>query len=400
MNILIITALRPTESNSMGGIFVTRRIKRLQECGIQCHVVSFYIEDCWLIGWMKRRLNKKTDKKEPYHPQIKRDGVTYNFIKIKLAFFDHIFYTKFIGKIMGKGIKKSIRLEDYDIIHSHWVYPHGYAASLLKTETGIPCIITAHGSDIHTNPKKRPDTKEFTIFALENANYVIFVSNKLVQQAKELGYSGKNAVVIPNGVNTKEFFPRNKDEARTSLGLPDNSTYVGYVGNLLEVKGADRLPEIFSHIKKKVPGVEFIVIGDGILRPQIAHDLSMYSIGDSALKGMIEPADIPTWMNALDVLIMPSREEGFGIVALEAQACGVPVVGSDAGGIPEAVGECGVIVKQGANFEERFAEAVIKILENPPDPDSIRKRALEFDLRRTVQKEIDVYYLTLPVEKK
>ncbi|MFY9405673.1 MAG: glycosyltransferase, partial [Candidatus Methanoculleus thermohydrogenotrophicum] len=72
-------------------------------------------------------------------------------------------------------------------------------------------------------------------------------------------------------------------------------------------------------------------------------------------------------------------------------ACGVPVVGSDAGGIPEAVGEGGLIVEEGDEFEERFAEAVCTVLHNPPSPEKLRKRAQEYDWEKTVQKEVEVY---------
>ena len=78
-------------------------------------------------------------------------------------------------------------------------------------------------------------------------------------------------------------------------------------------------------------------------------------------------------------------------VVLEAQACGVPVVGSNAGGIPEAVGEGGLIVEEGDEFEERFAEAVCTVLRNPPSPEKLRKRAQEYDWEKTVQKEVEVY---------
>jgi len=79
-------------------------------------------------------------------------------------------------------------------------------------------------------------------------------------------------------------------------------------------------------------------------------------------------------MNAMDVMILPSRNEGFGAVIIEAQACGVPVVGSSNGGIPEAIGDGGIVVEEGENFEKRFAEAVINFLENPIDSNYIREK--------------------------
>lgn len=96
-------------------------------------------------------------------------------------------------------------------------------------------------------------------------------------------------------------------------------------------------------------------------------------------------------MNAMDVMILPSRNEGFGAVVIEAQSCGVPVVGSDNGGIPEAVGNGGIIVKEGDYFEKRFATAVIELLDNPIDSETLRQRSLSFSWQNIVNKELEIY---------
>jgi len=96
-------------------------------------------------------------------------------------------------------------------------------------------------------------------------------------------------------------------------------------------------------------------------------------------------------MNAMDVLIMPSKNEGWPCVVLEAQACGVPVVGSNVGGIPEAVGNEGAIVRNSEDFENRFAETVIKVLNKKFDTLLLHRKAKNYDWRYIVEREINIY---------
>jgi len=96
-------------------------------------------------------------------------------------------------------------------------------------------------------------------------------------------------------------------------------------------------------------------------------------------------------MNAMDVMILPSRNEGFGAVIIEAQACGVPVVGSSNGGIPEAIGDGGIVIEEGEDFEKRFAEAVVEMLKNPIEREYLRERALGFSWENIVKREVAVY---------
>jgi len=93
----------------------------------------------------------------------------------------------------------------------------------------------------------------------------------------------------------------------------------------------------------------------------------------------------------MDVMILPSRNEGFGCVVLEAQACGVPVVGSDNGGIPEAIGNGGIVVPDGHNFEERFAKNVVAMLNNLIPSSKLRSRALMYNWTVIIKKEINIY---------
>jgi glycosyltransferase involved in cell wall biosynthesis len=96
-----------------------------------------------------------------------------------------------------------------EIIHVHWAFPHGYYGVKIAKHFGIPCVITSHGSEI-PNALLKYRTRKYMMWTLKNADKVIFVSQGQLNSALELGYSGKNAVIISNGVNIDEFYPMPK----------------------------------------------------------------------------------------------------------------------------------------------------------------------------------------------
>jgi teichuronic acid biosynthesis glycosyltransferase TuaC len=280
----------------------------------------------------------------------------------------------------------------YNLINAHFVSA-GYPAYVLRKKYGIPYVVTTHGSDIHTHPLKNRITKKITVEILECANRVIFVSEYLLEEAKRLGYNPSNAVVVPNGIHERYLCLQDEEK------LEKSSKVIGFVGNLVPIKRADRLAEIFFKINQVYPNSEFIVIGDGILRSNIERKLCSLKIDNRvSFTGRIHPYDVPIKISEMDVLVLPSRREGFGKVAVEAQARGVPVVASNNGGIPEAVGNGGYIVDEGPDFEERFARAVVKMLDNPIDRDSLKARAQEYTWEKIVQREIEVYKEVLEIE--
>jgi glycosyltransferase involved in cell wall biosynthesis len=164
---------------------------------------------------------------------------------------------------------------------------------------------------------------------------------------------------------------------------------VGFVGGLKKVKRADKLPEIFSYISS-IYDAEFLIVGNGELKENIENECKKRRLKVKFVGG-VPHEDVPYYMNAMDVMILPSRNEGFGAVVIEAQGCGVAVVGSSNGGIPEAIGDGGIVVEEGEDFEKRFAESVVKLLEDPIDGSYLRNRALGFSWESIVEKEIEVY---------
>ena len=321
------------------------------------------------------------------------DGIKYKYAVFSRSLGD-VFNSRVLkknnqikdSKEVAEDLFDKIRDNEFDIIHAHGMYepPAGLVAKLLSQKLSVPYVVTCHGSDINL---AMPKAKELYVDVLENASKVIFVSNALLNKAKSFGYAGENSVVIPNGIEPDIFKPFDKGKTKKELGL--SKKVVGFVGGLKEVKRADKLPEIFSYISS-IYDAEFLVVGDGELREGIENECKKRKLKVKFV-GRVSHEDVSYYMNAMDVMILPSRNEGFGAVVIEAQGCGVTVVGSSNGGIPEAIGDGGIVVEEGEDFEKRFAEAVVEMLKNPIERGYLRERAVGFSWENIVKREVAVY---------
>ncbi len=388
---LVITNLFPYPGNETRGNFITNRLKALKKFNVDFNVFGTISQDS-VFAKVFRKITGSA-RQEKYGDYYEIDGIRYDYLSFDRRLYD-IFseyvlkkdYTLEYAKELANKKYKSFVQEKYDLIHAHGMYtpPAGLVAKLLSQKLNIPYVVTCHGSDINLLME---NAKELYIDVLGNADKVIFVSNALLNKAKSLSYSGTNAVVIPNGIDPKIFKPLDKEKIKRELGL--NKKVVGYVGNLKYVKRADKFSEIFENIALKQE-VEFLVVGDGELRENVEKECKQKSLKVKFV-GRVPNDEVPYYMNAMDVMILPSRNEGFGAVVIGAQACGVPVVGSSNGGIPEAIGDGGMAVEEGEDFEKRFADAVVELLKNPINSSYLRERALGFSWENIVKKEVKVY---------
>ncbi|MGB9790507.1 MAG: glycosyltransferase family 4 protein [Thermotoga caldifontis] len=389
MKLLVVTNLSPLDSNPNAGIFVARRLQHYKSFGVDFDAISLGLKDGKIVTAIKKLLQRPS-----YEPLEEHEGVKFKPVLInrdlRMVLMNKISRSYFvkIADQFAEAIERSFDLREYDLIHAHGMYnvPAGLIAKILAEKYEKPFVVTLHGSDVNILMPRR---KEIYVNVLEKASATIFVSRALLEKAKSMGFSGKNAVVIPNGYDETIFKPMNKEAARKELGIhKEGYKYVGFVGNLIPIKRADKLGEIFHLIAKEIPEIFFIVVEDGPLREKIEKETKGLNI---VFTGRIPQKDVAKYMNAMDVMVLPSREEGFGAVVIEAQACGTCVIGSSNGGIPEAIGFPEYVVKEGDQFEERFAKRVVEVLKEGYDMNRILERVKEFTWKNIVGKEIDVY---------
>jgi glycosyltransferase involved in cell wall biosynthesis len=391
LKILYITNLFPYLENDSRGNFITNRLKVLRKSNIDFSAFGTISQDNLFVKTFRKIIG--STRREKYENYYEIDGIRYNYLSFDRRLYD-IFseyvlkkdYTLEYAEELANKKYKSFVQKKYNLIHAHGMYdpPAGLVAKLLSEKLNIPYVVTCHGSDINLLMEKATG---LYIDVLENAAKVIFVSNALLNKAKFYGYSGSNSVVIPNGIEPNLSKPLDREKIKRELGL--NKKVVGFVGGLKPIKRADKFSEIFENISS-TQEVEFLVVGDGELREKIEKKCEQKNLNVKFV-GRVPNDEAPYYMNAMDVMILPSRNEGFGSVIIESQACGVPVVGSSNGGIPEAIGDGGIVVEEGENFEKRFADAVVELLENPIEREYLRERALGFSWKSIVKQEVAVY---------
>lgn len=356
MKILYINAMGAKEKNPMGGIFVTQRIKALQQMNVEVIPQVYSIEYSKLTKFIMKHVMHKP-LPELGETVGNHFGVEYEVRKVDSGVLDALL-NRFRIYMVGKKIEKSIlndieKNEGIDLIHLHWLWPVGIGVKKVAESKKIPYILTCHGSDVLFGLKIK-NIKVKMLEIMENAFAVEFVSNALLQSTIELGYSGKNARVIYNGIDTEVFWTKQE------LRRPE---VIGFVGNLIEVKGADRIPVIFRQIYERTNGtVRFIVVGQGPLEESIKKEMIGVPV---CFTGALQPNELAEEYRKMDILVIPSRSEGYSCVAKEAQACGVIPVGNDIGGIKEAISEYGTVVKCDDDEEVsvKIAEVVLEYIE-------------------------------------
>ena len=261
----------------------------------------------------------------------------------KRYFIDWLLSMKFHRKpyrSLGEVKRLSSFFKDYDLIISHSFYC-GNIALAARQLFGVPYVTNWHGSEIHTQPFRNPYQLKLTKKILENAEMNFFVSKSLGEIASSFAGDIKKDVLY-NGVSDR-FYLYNKDKKETlrqEYGV-EGSKVVAFVGNLISIKNPLLLPGIFAKVKSKYgDNIRFWVVGDGILRKQLEVEIKKEGLEKITTFWGNQPFDkMPDIMNCIDVLVLPSLNESFGMVLVEAMACGANAVGARVGGIPEIIGE-------------------------------------------------------------
>lgn len=381
--------------SEMKGImnYVHEKAKHLQQIvSLTCDIYILRSIPSSLFSFLTQKSIKGLISKRPQSERITSyDGVSYHNLWYSYGLLSNIFVTKLRKQPLGDYVvARFLRIfKDYDVVASHTLVGH-YLAAKIKQKYKIPFVATWHGSDINVDPFKYSVAKKYTSVIIKNADANLFVSRALLNASDRVYSSGRKDVIY---TGPSEFFKRlSIDEVlkyRNEHQSRDGEIILGFIGNLIPIKNVLIIPEILAKVRSKLPPKTkfvFWIAGNGGLKEQLEMLLKQNDI-PYRFFGKLLPREIPSFMNCLDVLLLPSLNEGLPLVALEAKKCGVHVVASNVGGIKECIGEQNCF-----NLDDKFSENMsTRIVQILSSKELVTPLAPVFSWESAIDKEVDIY---------
>ncbi len=320
---------------------------------------------------------------------VRIDGIEYRMLWYRFSLIDYVLFDKlhlkpfFFNRFLNRVASL---LQDCDVVAAH-SFTGAAVAYAVNRLYGVPYYVSWHGSDVHTHPRRNPRVLKDTRMFMEAALCNFFVSRALMEASGYItGHACKK--VLYNGVS--EAFVRMPDSERKVLrdrfGVSPAKKVVAFVGNLSAVKNVGVLQPLFHAMRAGYEGeMQFWIVGDGKLGRSVRTSLSSDKTLSVRFWGNVPADEMPAVMNCIDLLVLPSLNEGFALVAVEALKCGASAVGSAVGGIPEVIGR-EYTVPFGPGFVDEMAALGCRILLNGGNAGCVPE---EMDWNRTAAAELD-----------
>ncbi|MFP3356673.1 N-acetyl-alpha-D-glucosaminyl L-malate synthase BshA [Planococcus sp. SIMBA_143] len=295
---------------------------------------------------------------------------------------------------LATKIAEVIKNEELDLLHVHYAIPHAVCAILGRDMAGsdIGIVTTLHGTDI-TVLGTDSSLKDAIRYGIEKSDIVTAVSDSLKQQTYEMIAPDKEIETVHNFVDEREYHLHDSANLKEELGIEVHEKVLIHVSNFRKVKRVEDVVSTFAKVQKTV-GAKLLLVGDGPEMSRIHQQVKDLHIEQEVLF-LGKRDNLSELYSMSDVKLLMSEKEAFGLVLLEAMACGVPAIGTQIGGIPEIIepGENGFLVELGDI--DAAADAAIRILTDDMLHEKLSVTALETATKRFSSEKILAEYETL-----
>lgn len=339
------------------GVVATELGKRLAERGHEVHFISY---------------------ERPFKLDVFHENLFYHEVGV----FDYpLFKFPPYSLALASKIVEVAKWAELDVLHVHYAIPHTVSAYLAKQmlrDRRLPVVTTLHGTDI-TVVGHDEQFYDITKFSIEVSDGVTAVSDSLHRQTVEMFKIDREIRTIYNFVDPEEYKPLCCPQRRRHFAGDDEKLLI-HISNFRPVKRVHDVVEIFSRVNKALPA-RLLLVGDGPDGPAVHNQVRELGLADRVCF-LGKQERVVELLAMSDLFILPSEKESFGLVALEAMACEVPVIASTAGGIPETVtdGETGYLFPVGQTVE--MATKTIEILQQPEQLQEMGRKARQDAIRR------------------
>ncbi|MBW4085364.1 N-acetyl-alpha-D-glucosaminyl L-malate synthase BshA [Paenibacillus sp. S150] len=356
------------------GVVATELGKLLAEKGHEVHFITHSIP--FRLGTFQKNIF--------YHEVEVNDYYVFRYPPYDLA--------------LATKMAQVAKMVGLDLFHVHYAVPHAVCAYLAKQMLGndIKVVTTLHGTDI-TVLGQDESLKDLIRLGINQSDAVTAVSQDLIKETRQVLDITRDIDLTYNFVDKRVYYPRDVTDLRGDFASPDEKILM-HISNFRPVKRVSDVVDIFAKVSQKLPS-RLLLVGEGPELPKIQAKICEMGL-EEKVRFLGKQDEIAQVISLADLLLLPSEKESFGLVALEAMACGVPTIGSETGGIPELIqhGKTGYLAPIGDT--DAMAGYAVKLLTDARIMEQFRKACLERscnDFSRDVitDQYEDIYYRVL-----
>jgi teichuronic acid biosynthesis glycosyltransferase TuaC len=346
LRILAISHMFPTAGSGQHGVFLCREAQCLRKYGIES---SFLVPRPWApwpLHYMPRW--RGFGPANPLSPPAGLQARAVAYLRPP-----GLGFRRFEGRFMARALLPTARHwhqeRPFDLVLGVSMLADAEAAVEIGRELELPVVSLAVGSDVMVYPDRMPILWRRLCDTLERVDLPVGVSRSICQRLAETGRCRREPLCIYLGRDAGDFSPSNdKNQVRKQLGWPADGIVAIYVGGLVDTKGMQELAAAAEPLLKKHPQFQLVCVGDGPSRDRFCSLQDRVGReGAVVLPGRVAPEQVPLYLQGSDLLVLPSHSEGMPQAVLEAMNCGLAVVATRVGGVPEAVidGQTGLLVE-------------------------------------------------------